>query len=153
MSPRSSDAIRFCPKGESGISALKNLEMQRSYEDLKLKNKQVDWEDVILLCTGMLRAEPRALAHVQQQYRFFTVDEYQDINGAQDAILTALSRDGEHANRFLVGDIKQPVHALAEFPRDAIDRLDGMNLGQHQTLLSYQQDCGLDILCEQQYLN
>ena len=28
----------------------------------------------------------------------------------------------------LVGDIMEPVHALAEFPRDTINRLDGMNL-------------------------
>jgi hypothetical protein len=28
----------------------------------------------------------------------------------------------------LVGDLVQPVHALAEFPRDAVNRFDGMNL-------------------------
>ncbi len=38
------------------------------------------------------------------------VDEYQDINAAQDAILTALSRAGVAANRFLVGDVKQSIY-------------------------------------------
>ena len=37
------------------------------------------------------------------------VDEYQDINAAQDAILTALSRDGT-GNRFMVGDVKQSIY-------------------------------------------
>ncbi|HNA34008.1 MAG TPA: UvrD-helicase domain-containing protein, partial [Flavobacteriales bacterium] len=34
------------------------------------------------------------------------VDEYQDINGAQDRILACVSREGLAANRFLVGDVK-----------------------------------------------
>ncbi len=38
------------------------------------------------------------------------VDEYQDINEAQDAILKALSREGDAANRFLVGDVKQSIY-------------------------------------------
>jgi ATP-dependent helicase/nuclease subunit A len=38
------------------------------------------------------------------------VDECQDINGAQDAILRALSREGAEANRFLVGDAKQSIY-------------------------------------------
>ncbi len=38
------------------------------------------------------------------------VDEYQDINAAQDTILRALSRDGAGANRFLVGDVKQSIY-------------------------------------------
>jgi ATP-dependent helicase/nuclease subunit A len=38
------------------------------------------------------------------------VDEYQDINEAQDTILRALGREGAEANRFLVGDIKQSIY-------------------------------------------
>src|SRR5262245_4530902 len=48
--------------------------------------------------------------HWQQRLRYVFVDEYQDINGAQDAILTALSRANEQANRFLVGDVKQSIY-------------------------------------------
>ncbi|MFZ0827130.1 MAG: UvrD-helicase domain-containing protein [Verrucomicrobiia bacterium] len=42
--------------------------------------------------------------------RFVLVDEYQDINAAQDQIIRALSRDGADANRFLVGDVKQSIY-------------------------------------------
>ena len=42
--------------------------------------------------------------------RFVFVDEYQDINAAQDTILRALSREGAEANRFLVGDVKQSIY-------------------------------------------
>jgi len=72
----------------------------------------------------------------REKLRFVFVDEYQDINAAQDKIIQALSRDerwgetpGEppkmaglestdgprgcsphHANRFLVGDVKQSIY-------------------------------------------
>jgi len=52
---------------------------------------------------------PTALARRRQFHHVF-VDEYQDINAAQDAILTALSREGAEANRFLVGDVKQSIY-------------------------------------------
>src|SRR5581483_7514209 len=46
----------------------------------------------------------------RNKLRFVFVDEYQDINDAQDAILKALSREGAAANRFLVGDVKQSIY-------------------------------------------
>jgi ATP-dependent helicase/nuclease subunit A len=46
----------------------------------------------------------------RQKIRFVFVDEYQDINAAQDKIIRALSRDGADANRFLVGDVKQSIY-------------------------------------------
>ncbi len=42
------------------------------------------------------------------------VDEYQDINAAQDQIIRALSRDGADANRFLVGDVKQSIYRFRQ---------------------------------------
>jgi len=46
----------------------------------------------------------------RQKIRFVFVDEYQDINAAQDKIIRALSRAGAEANRFLVGDVKQSIY-------------------------------------------
>jgi len=42
--------------------------------------------------------------------KFVFVDEYQDINAAQDRIIQGLSREGAGANRFLVGDVKQSIY-------------------------------------------
>ena len=69
----------------------------------------VDFTDLEQCALRLLRdetitAEWRArLAHI-------FVDEYQDINAAQDAILTALSRSSAEGNRFLVGDVKQSIY-------------------------------------------
>ena len=46
----------------------------------------------------------------RKRLRFIFVDEYQDINAAQDKIIEALSRPGGEANRFLVGDVKQSIY-------------------------------------------
>ncbi|HSY09567.1 MAG TPA: 3'-5' exonuclease, partial [Candidatus Dormibacteraeota bacterium] len=46
----------------------------------------------------------------RKKLRFVFVDEYQDINAAQDRIIQALSRDGMNSNRFLVGDVKQSIY-------------------------------------------
>ena len=42
----------------------------------------------------------------RDKLRFIFVDEYQDINAAQDKIISALGHD----NRFLVGDVKQSIY-------------------------------------------
>ena len=46
----------------------------------------------------------------RKQLRYVFVDEYQDINAAQDKIIEALSREGALGNRFLVGDVKQSIY-------------------------------------------
>jgi ATP-dependent helicase/nuclease subunit A len=46
----------------------------------------------------------------RKKIRFVFVDEYQDINAAQDKIIQALGRSGGNANRFLVGDVKQSIY-------------------------------------------
>jgi ATP-dependent helicase/nuclease subunit A len=52
-----------------------------------------------------------ALAQARrQQFRYVFVDEYQDINAAQDAILTALIGDRASSHRFMVGDVKQSIY-------------------------------------------
>ncbi|MBL9128659.1 MAG: UvrD-helicase domain-containing protein, partial [Verrucomicrobiales bacterium] len=75
----------------------------------------VDFADLELLALELLwdpdRRAPTALARQwQEALDLVFVDEYQDINGAQDRILQCLSREGPRANRFLVGDIKQSIY-------------------------------------------
>ncbi len=66
---------------------------------------------------------PTATAETwRRRLRYIFVDEYQDINAAQDTILRAISREGAAANRFLVGDVKQSIYRfrLAD-PRIFVD--------------------------------
>jgi DNA helicase-2/ATP-dependent DNA helicase PcrA len=103
------ELVKTRPK-VAGLSPVKNLELQQAYEDAKIKAQKVDWEDVLVLTLGMLRSEPRALAHVQQQYRFFTVDEYQDISPLQHALLDVWL--GSHSDLCVVGDPNQTIYSF-----------------------------------------
>ena len=114
----------------AGLSFQKNLEIQKLYEQEKIRAQKLDWEDVLVLTLGLLKAEPRALAHVQSQYRFFTVDEYQDISPLQHALLDQWL--GEHAELCVVGDPNQTIYsftgASSEFLRDFADRFPGASV-------------------------
>ena len=48
------------------LTAEQNLALQEQYELSKVRSQRLDWEDVLILTLGMLRAEPIALSHVQQ---------------------------------------------------------------------------------------
>ena len=62
-------------------------DLQRAYEDLKDERRQLDFEDVLLAAAGMIEAEPRVAQQVREQYRFFVVDEYQDVSPLQHDLL------------------------------------------------------------------
>jgi ATP-dependent helicase/nuclease subunit A len=73
------------------------------FHDLEQFALQILWD----FTTG----KPTAAAETwRAKLRFVFVDEYQDINAAQDKIIQALSREGQAANRFLVGDVKQSIY-------------------------------------------
>jgi ATP-dependent helicase/nuclease subunit A len=56
---------------------------------------------------------PTPLAcQLRRRFDHVLVDEYQDINAAQDRLITALSREGPEADRFLVGDLKQSIYGF-----------------------------------------
>lgn len=95
----------------AGLSAAKVLDLCTKYEESKLAKKLIDWEDVLVLCLGMLESEPRILAHVQAQYRFFTVDEYQDISPLQQALLEVWL--GDRAEICVVGDPRQTIYSFS----------------------------------------
>jgi DNA helicase II / ATP-dependent DNA helicase PcrA len=63
------------------------LRVFRSYEDGKAESGFVDFEDILELAVQLLDEDDHALAEVRQRYRAFTVDEYQDVNLLQQALL------------------------------------------------------------------
>lgn len=81
------------------------------YEKLKNSSQQIDWEDVLLLTLGMLRSEPRVSEHVQSQYRFFTIDEFQDVSALQFALLEQWL--GDRSDLCVVGDPRQTIYSFA----------------------------------------
>jgi len=90
-------------------------EFSRKFSARKRDDGVLDFHDLEQFALKLLwnfeTEKPTATAgRWREKLRFVFVDEYQDINAAQDKIISALSREGSGANRFLVGDVKQSIY-------------------------------------------
>ncbi|WP_136053824.1 ATP-dependent helicase [Microbacterium sp. K24] len=95
----------------TGVDAGQLVELMRAYETLKDERRQLDFEDVLLACAGMLEAEPRVAASVHEQYRHFTVDEFQDVSPLQNRLLELWL--GDRQDICVVGDASQTIYSFA----------------------------------------
>ncbi|MFS0893249.1 ATP-dependent helicase [Microbacterium sp. 179-I 3D3 NHS] len=95
----------------TGVDADQLAELMRAYEALKDERRQLDFEDVLLACAGMLEAEPRVAASVHEQYRHFTVDEFQDVSPLQNRLLDLWL--GDRHDICVVGDASQTIYSFA----------------------------------------
>nr|WP_166786109.1 ATP-dependent helicase [Cryobacterium lyxosi] len=85
--------------------------LQQTYEKLKDDRKQIDFEDVLLAMAGMIEAEPSVALQVREQYRFFVVDEYQDVSPLQHDLLALWL--GDRRDLCVVGDASQTIYSFA----------------------------------------
>jgi DNA helicase-2/ATP-dependent DNA helicase PcrA len=85
--------------------------MQDTYERLKDDRKQLDFEDVLLAMAGMIESEPSVAFQVREQYRFFVVDEYQDVSPLQHHLLSLWL--GDRRDLCVVGDASQTIYSFA----------------------------------------
>ncbi|GAA4266951.1 ATP-dependent helicase [Frondihabitans peucedani] len=87
------------------------IDLHRAYEDIKDSRRQLDFEDVLLATAGMLELEPRVAQQVREQYRFFVVDEYQDVSPLQQDLLDLWL--GDRNDVCVVGDASQTIYSFA----------------------------------------
>jgi DNA helicase-2/ATP-dependent DNA helicase PcrA len=87
------------------------VDLHRVYEDLKDERKQIDFEDVLLVCAGMIEVESAVAMQVREQYRFFVVDEYQDVSPLQHRLLQLWL--GARRDVCVVGDASQTIFSFA----------------------------------------
>lgn len=99
------------PGGVGRLSVDRVVALQRAYEKLKDERRQLDFEDVLLACAGMLEAEPQVAKAVREQYRHFTVDEFQDVSPLQNRLLELWL--GDRRDLCVVGDASQTIYSFA----------------------------------------
>jgi DNA helicase-2/ATP-dependent DNA helicase PcrA len=104
--------------GRLTVDAMASL--HREYERLKDERRQIDFEDVLLATAGMIEAEPRVAEEVRAQYRFFVVDEYQDVSPLQHDLLTLWL--GGRRELCVVGDASQTIYSFAGATSDFLVR-------------------------------
>ena len=90
----------------------KLVEMLHKFEEIFVEAKKqrggVDYDDLEHLCLKLLDDEA-TLKEIRARYKLIFVDEYQDTNPVQEAIIRKLA-DGD--NLFMVGDIKQSIYGF-----------------------------------------
>ena len=87
------------------------VQIYTAYESIKKQELAIDFEDVLLLCAAMLEEEREVRERVQDQYRYFTIDEYQDISPIQQRLINAWL--GTRREFCVVGDPAQTIYSFA----------------------------------------
>ena len=82
-----------------------------AYAEVKSRAHVLDFEDVLLATIAMLGDRPDIRDQVQDVYRWFTVDEFQDITPAQERLLSLWA--GERDDVCVVGDPSQTIYSFA----------------------------------------
>jgi len=83
----------------------------QAYETLKHQERIIDFEDVLLLTVGMLEEDSDVRERIRDQYRYFTVDEYQDVSPLQQRLLNLWL--GNRDDICVVGDAAQTIYSFA----------------------------------------
>jgi DNA helicase II / ATP-dependent DNA helicase PcrA len=86
------------------------LKLYELYERLKKMHGLIDHNDQVTLPLNLLRQKPNVAERLSRQYRYVMVDEYQDTNAAQDALLKAFVP--KQGNIFAVGDDDQAIYGF-----------------------------------------
>lgn len=96
------------------------IDLTRLFMKLYARGKRaknlIDHDDTMHFALKALGVADVA-ARYRAKYAHVFVDEYQDINEAQHAIITSVQRDG---NDFLVGDVKQCIYTFRESNPDLL---------------------------------
>ncbi|HEY6566974.1 MAG TPA: ATP-dependent DNA helicase UvrD2, partial [Actinomycetota bacterium] len=71
---------------------------------------RIDFEDMLALAVQLYRDSPKAAAAVHDRFAAFTVDEYQDVNPLQQALLDAWL--GDRDELCVVGDDYQTIYSF-----------------------------------------
>ena len=86
------------------------LRLLKAYQERLKDHEGLDFDDLLGKAVKVLEQVPDVRAKYHNNLRFILVDEYQDINSAQYALLKLLSRDAPH-NVMVVADENQSIYS------------------------------------------
>ncbi|MFW6171245.1 MAG: ATP-dependent helicase, partial [Planctomycetota bacterium] len=114
---------QYQPASDDPVGALVDR-VYPHYQRLLLGANSVDFDDLLMHVAVLLRDNPELRQTLDKQFRYIMVDEYQDTNLAQYAIVRSLSID--YPNLSVTGDPDQSIYGwrgatirnILEFERD-----------------------------------
>ncbi len=84
-------------------------EIYQKYEDAKVNRNLIDFDDILIHCGRMLQRDRNAAEAFRWSFRHIFVDEFQDVNPLQFALLKVFV--GPDPNLCVVGDSRQAIYA------------------------------------------
>jgi DNA helicase II / ATP-dependent DNA helicase PcrA len=84
--------------------------LYEAYEELRRERNLLDFEGMLELTAAMLTEHQDVANQVRDQYRYFVVDEYQDVNPLQKLLLDVWL--GEREEVCVVGDPNQTIYSF-----------------------------------------
>jgi DNA helicase-2/ATP-dependent DNA helicase PcrA len=91
----------------------------RAYENECRGRRLLDFEDLLLLAVRMLEEHPSLRLDYARRYPHVLVDEYQDLNLAQERLVELIAEGGEP---FIVGDDDQSIYRFRGASRASLER-------------------------------
>jgi DNA helicase II / ATP-dependent DNA helicase PcrA len=100
------------------------------YESWKTSTKQMDFNDIILICLRELKASPaRAINFIKNKYKVIITDECQDNNHLIVQVLKLITTPDTQV--ILVGDIRQAIYSfMGASPSTIMDYINGEGFEQ-----------------------
>ncbi|MHB8589067.1 MAG: ATP-dependent helicase [Candidatus Dormibacteraceae bacterium] len=94
----------------------------RAYERECRKRRLLDFEDLLVLTVRMLEENPKLLDRYTARYLNVLVDEYQDLNLAQERLVELIA---SRTQPFVVGDDDQSIYRFRGASRASLERFIG----------------------------
>lgn len=115
VAPEVLDAIlpqmeRTDPKGSDPVTARLIGKLREEYQAYKRVWHRIDFDDILVETKRVLEEEEGLLESLRARYRYYFIDEYQDINLLQFETIRLLL--GERQNLFAVGDEDQSIYGF-----------------------------------------
>jgi DNA helicase-2/ATP-dependent DNA helicase PcrA len=117
------DPVAFARRGGDHVASVAAA-VYPEYQKRLRESAAVDFDDLLVHMVSILKHHADVRASLDRRFRYVLVDEYQDTNLAQYAIVRALSAD--HPNLCVTGDPDQSIYGwrganlgnILEFERD-----------------------------------
>lgn len=109
------------------------------YEEMQREQERIDFDDLVLRAVLLLRKDEQVRGQWQTRFQQLLVDEYQDIEPAQELIVRIVG--APHDQLFCVGDEDQTLYAFRRASVERIICLDGLYPGLERVSLGVNYRC------------
>jgi superfamily I DNA/RNA helicase len=113
--------------------------LYEAYEEMQRERDRVDFDDLVLRAVRLLCEDEQVRGQWQTRFQHLLVDEYQDIEPAQELIVRIVA--APHDQLFCVGDEDQTLYAFRRASVERIICLDGHYPGLQRVSLGVNYRC------------